>query len=865
MDFKMNNETRTIYGYLERPIPTNDGSKISKGFIRCLFEETDDSVTQINSNDLFDERRTCFLLDGYQDVLERNSKRIFRFDAVPNANEDRINQSRYVTFKNNLRDNASDRIFSVVKMPLPAPLELKDVLLPCIPSTKIFFIQDGVTIFGPFSYEIDARTRKELTTDGFQTSSTVTGGLVTAPVNKVLGIKLASIGHIIKFTYQDLIDYLDTQTGASYINDTGTLFFYDANKLATLKTETELYLTAADIQTYLSNIAAKRVIQKQTLTSLRTHLNTTTSAFTPEIKSKMVEFFGSIPQNEDLKDEIVNLIRESPDGRKVLEDYMDEKKNEYITKWDDEASKKHKDLSDRLLNDKKALEEISATISGAKQELNNIRTEIDEKTELLSTDLRDEYIVKAREAAEKELNAEKERILSDLTLLRNEYKALSGLKEVEEKTNQYNNRLETTFQMLNEKKSTIAELDQQLRETDSQLREKIRGIIPTVSALIHAPSHIQSKYEQLPKQVLGGHQLDKADIRSVTSMVINSIAREFSEKYERSYSNEFVASLLVAHQQSVLSVLSGPPGVGKSSFMRILKNILKQDDRFLEVRVARNWSSERDLIGFYNSLSDAYSPSPTGLYKYLKGVAEDSIESSSIHTVLLDEANLSPIEHYGANILSIADTESDYSIQLAHEKLNIPSDLRFVATINFDMTTEPLSPRLLDRAPVIPFDVFYDQEVNYSDSEIEFALPASTFQKLFGKASLLTSYEKTELPESINSVIAAMRNNEPEFGIPIIPSKRKLASILSYQSVLTEVLATSAALPQPLASECASDYSVLYFLLPSIDLHGESGRKRLELILQVLKSHDFVYSTKKAEDILNRGQINLDTYNFLHY
>lgn len=287
--------------------------------------------------------------------------------------------------------------------------------------------------------------------------------------------------------------------------------------------------------------------------------------------------------------------------------------------------------------------------------------------------------------------------------------------------------------------------------------------------------------------------------------------------------------------------------------------------QYLEVRVGRNWSSERDLIGFYNSLSDSYSAASTGLYQYLKGVELDNGADNAPHTVLLDEANLSPIEHYGATILSIADAESEKSIQLAHEKLPLPNDIRFVATINFDMTTEPLSPRLIDRAPVIPFDVFIDQEADYSDDTIEFSVSADVFQSIFGKNSVFQNVENSTLPDSLNDVINAMKESSPEYGAPLIVSRRKQAAMLSYYNVLTEVLVASAALPSTLASERAGDYTALYFLLPTINLHGEAGKNRLDLIAQKLNSNGFAYSIKKLEDIKQRGELNLDTYNFLHY
>ena len=86
--------------------------------------------------------------------------------------------------------------------------------------------------------------------------------------------------------------------------------------------------------------------------------------------------------------------------------------------------------------------------------------------------------------------------------------------------------------------------------------------------------------------------------------------------------------------------------------------------------------------------------------------------------VLLDEANLSPIEHYwaGFNKLCDAGRFDDKSISLGGEySWKVSNGLRFLATINYDHTTEELSPRFLDRSWLIMLkatniDFQYDDE-----------------------------------------------------------------------------------------------------------------------------------------------------------
>lgn len=97
-------------------------------------------------------------------------------------------------------------------------------------------------------------------------------------------------------------------------------------------------------------------------------------------------------------------------------------------------------------------------------------------------------------------------------------------------------------------------------------------------------------------------------------------------------------------------------------------------------------------------------------------------EEKNIHTypffILLDEANLSPMEYYWADFMNICDDLKDnHTINLGNDYVfKIPETLHFLATINNDHTTETLSPRLVDRAWIINLPkVGY----SYSDKEID--------------------------------------------------------------------------------------------------------------------------------------------------
>ncbi len=65
---------------------------------------------------------------------------------------------------------------------------------------------------------------------------------------------------------------------------------------------------------------------------------------------------------------------------------------------------------------------------------------------------------------------------------------------------------------------------------------------------------------------------------------------------------------------------------------------------------------------------------------------------SSLAYIILDEANLSPIEHYWSTFYNLTDSTAKHdnflSIQLGNNlNLEFANNLRFIATINYDQTT----------------------------------------------------------------------------------------------------------------------------------------------------------------------------------
>lgn len=310
-----------------------------------------------------------------------------------------------------------------------------------------------------------------------------------------------------------------------------------------------------------------------------------------------------------------------------------------------------------------------------------------------------------------------------------------------------------------------------------------------------------------------------------------------------------VANLVITINQTFITIIAGAPGVGKTSLVEKLSKSygLNEDFGYLEISCAKGWTSSKDLIGFFNPLTNKYQPAKTKMREALKK-SEDNPNAPYI--VLLDEANLSPIEHYWSDFIKLADTNYSRKIKISdNEEIQFGDGFRFIATINHDHTTEVLSNRLIDRAAIIQLDK--TNKINEESTvNIDKIFDFIELQNLFIETQKW-KIEEAIIRQAFNKIKERLESNHT-----IIISPRKEIAIYKYCKVATGLLEGN--------SYVALDYAISQHILPLINGRGDSFLKLLEGLKIDLNDKGMSKSENLLNKIIERGK-ELKHFKYIYY
>ena len=175
------------------------------------------------------------------------------------------------------------------------------------------------------------------------------------------------------------------------------------------------------------------------------------------------------------------------------------------------------------------------------------------------------------------------------------------------------------------------------------------------------------------------------------------------------YKSEMIRLFLSALGCTKLVILQGISGTGKTSLAYAWGKFLKHDSCVASVQPS--WRDRSELFGYFNEFTKKCNETDILKTLYEAGYTDD------IHTIILDEMNISRVEYYFAEMLSILEMPNQDEwivevvssgcpsdpIHLKSGKLKIPPNCWYIGTINNDDSTFMVTDKVYDRA--MPIDI----------------------------------------------------------------------------------------------------------------------------------------------------------------
>jgi len=190
-----------------------------------------------------------------------------------------------------------------------------------------------------------------------------------------------------------------------------------------------------------------------------------------------------------------------------------------------------------------------------------------------------------------------------------------------------------------------------------------------------------------------------------------------SSKEALSYSMREIKSFIAGLSFSRFSILQGLSGTGKTSLPKIVMSAI--DGNCELIAVESSWRDKNELLGYYNEFNKKFTPKA-----FTEGLYKASLNPDIPTFIVLDEMNLSRVEYYFSDFLSILEHDKKmqqlklFDVQLCPvdeindaylslvdgNTLEIPANVWFVGTANRDESTFEISDKVYDRANTLNFD-----------------------------------------------------------------------------------------------------------------------------------------------------------------
>ena len=247
------------------------------------------------------------------------------------------------------------------------------------------------------------------------------------------------------------------------------------------------------------------------------------------------------------------------------------------------------------------------------------------------------------------------------------------------------------------------------------------------------------------------------------------------------YKEEMIRLFISALASTKMIILQGISGTGKTSLAYAWGKFLSNDSCVASVQPS--WRDRTEVFGYFNEFTKKFNETDVLKEIYKAGYTDD------VYTIILDEMNISRVEYYFAEMLSILEmpNKDEWIIELVSSawdsdpkrikngKLRIVPNVWYIGTINNDDSTFMVTDKVYDRA--MPIDINEKGEVFDAKDVPAQNINYSYLNKLFEEA--MSKYSVSDdtlnkIEEMDNYVIQHFRI---AFGNRIIAHMKKFVPV----------------------------------------------------------------------------------------
>ncbi len=344
------------------------------------------------------------------------------------------------------------------------------------------------------------------------------------------------------------------------------------------------------------------------------------------------------------------------------------------------------------------------------------------------------------------------------------------------------------------------------------------------------------------------------------------------------FSNQLIQRFVASLCTKPFVICSGLSGSGKTKLAQaFVQWICESEKQYKIIPVGADWTNREPLLGYPNGLDPkSYITPDSGALQLILEASKEENQNKP-YFMILDEMNLSHVERYFADFLSIMESKEKLKLYSGEKRysqytkedefdeeylipyeIEWPQNLFIVGTVNIDETTYMFSPKVLDRANVIEFRITPSEMQTFFKNRKELNMKELFFDKDKSKGGAGQNMAEnffqlaevktiTKIPEIegddnvLNKFFEELQNVGSEFGyrsateIELLITKLGINGFVDGQGQL-------------LTNNTKIDIAIMQKLLPK--LHG--SRNKLTKVLPVLGGFCLKNKDKIKEDYLDK-------------